>query len=503
MKRFFWTVAILGISFIILFVMSPLNRAQAQENVRKAVVSGQFYPGQAATLKKLIADYFSKITVAPDPAIKSIIVPHAGYPYSGPVAAYAYKAIQGLEVETVIIVGFSHRTPLREIYVDDHDAYETPLGKVPINRPIANEIRAFHPALQDKPRGEMTEHSIEVQVPFLQESIKKLSIVLVYFGDQSYENAQILADALTKVVEKHRVLIVISTDLSHFHEDAEARKLDHQLIALVKDADPKKLFMADMSRQVEACGIGPLITALMLQEKMGWAKPELIHYANSSDVTGDKTSVVGYATFAITGSAEKKPSANNAEIKSESQQKSDLTRDEKKKLLQYVRAVLESHFDKTKPAPAIGVKSPVLDESRGVFVTLKENGNLRGCIGQIVTDVPILKNLKEMALSAALHDPRFPPVKQTELKDIDIHVSLLTIPKPIGSYKDIRLGIDGIVVRNGYKGGVFLPEVATETGWNQETFFRHCAIDKAGMNEKELANAQISAFQTDSFGEKD
>lgn len=229
--------------------------------------------------------------------------------------------------------------------------------------------------------------------------------------------------------------------------------------------------------------MGPVLTALLLAKEMSWQKPALIKYANSGDVTGDRSSVVGYGAFAIRGS-----SAPAAE-------------DNGKTLLDYARAVLKAHFSANakEPKPPEG---KFFEEKRGVFVTLKKNGQLRGCIGQIVSDRPVKTNIREMALAAALQDPRFPPVTADELDKLDIHISLLTQPQKIRSYKDIRLGVDGIIVSHGWKKGVYLPEVATETGWDQKTFFESCALEKAGLSHEELPQAEIEAFQTEGFGKE-
>lgn len=470
-------------------MMAPFHSQAEKHFCRKATLAGQFYPASPATLKKEIAGYLAKASSTTDSNVKALIVPHAGYPYSGPVAAEAYKTVAGQKFDSVIVIGFFHRIPLAGIFVDTADSYETPLGKIPVDTVLANEIREQNSRLQEVVKSDFSENSLEVQLPFLQEVIPNLKIVPIYMGMQTPENAKILADAIAKSIEGKNVLVVASSDLSHYHPDAEARDMDKKLITLVETSSISALYQLDQDRQIEACGIGPITTVLYLAQKMSWENPMLIRYANSGDITGDYSGVVGYSAFKFLGAG------SNDKISSE------LSATDKQKIVKYVRSALENHFDPKKLKPILDVTSPVLNEHRGVFVTLKENDELRGCIGQIIATQPVKENLHDMALAAAFEDPRFDPVTAQELGRIDIHVSILTIPQPVQSYKDIRLGMDGIVVKHGFRTGVFLPEVATETGWGQKEFFEHCAREKAGISERDFDKVQILTFQTDSFGD--
>jgi AmmeMemoRadiSam system protein A len=272
---------------------------------------------------------------------------------------------------------------------------------------------------------------------------------------------------------------VFSTDLSHFHPYDEAVPMDRKVIKLIEQGDVAELVQANQTGAVEACGLGPICTSLFLAKEMGWSGPALLRYANSGDVTGDHRSVVGYAAMAFTDSQ-------------------GLSAKDQKAILEYAHAVLKAKIQK-KPDPKLSVASSVLDEKRGIFVTLKENGRLRGCIGQILGQKPLRESIREMTLAAAFEDPRFPPVGSEELGDIKIHISFLTKPAPVKSYKDIRIGTDGIIVSHGWKKGVYLPEVATETGWDAKTFFTSCALEKAGIGQQDLEKTTIETFQTKGF----
>lgn len=497
----------LMLSAVVFAGIFVIGRSYAGENVRKPVVSGQFYPGDQAALKKEVDGFLKQSKSRPTPNVRALIVPHAGYPYSGQVAAEAYETIKGDRFDSVIVIGFSHRTPLEGVYVDVHDFYETPLGRVPVDKELANKIRDFNPVLRDVPVGGFTEHSVEVQVPFLQETVRDLKIVPIYMGAQTLGNARILSEAIAKAVGDRPVLVVASSDLSHYYPYDTAVAKDKLWVSLVEEGDLMKLALASDKRLCEACGIGPVMTVLLLRQHLGWNKPALVRYANSGDVTGDHKAVVGYAAMEMTHAMTPKvqPGGKGEALAAEmdENQKPELTAEDKKKILEYVRAYLEAYYANSPAEPVLDVKSRVLDEPRGVFVTLKKHGMLRGCVGRIVSNEPVRNCLKQMTMAAALHDGRFRPVSSDEVKDLDIHVSFLTPLAPIASYEDIRLGTDGIVVKKGWKSGVFLPEVATETGWDRETFFKQCAVEKAGLSEAELKQAQIFVFQSDAFGEEE
>lgn len=455
-----------------------------QENVRQAAVSGQFYPDDAATLEKKVNVFLSRARSKANEKVCGLIVPHAGYDYSGRVAAEAYRTVRGRKFDAVIIVAFLHRVSLPGVWVDTVDAYELPGGLVPVDQELAREIQKIHPLLQETYHGPLDEHSLEVQIPFLQAVIPGLKIVPVYFGSQDVSNIKILTKALKQIVKDRNLLIVATSDLSHFHPYDTAVRKDRRLIELVEAGDFDALCEASLNEEAEACGIGPILTMRQLAKEAGWSRPILLRYENSGDVTGDHRSVVGYAAFAF-------------------EKKASLGTGEKKDILDYVRGILKNALEGQGPVPVLRLEHPVLEEKRGIFVTLKKEKKLRGCIGQIWAQQPLRENLREMALAAAFEDPRFPPVGFEELDQIEIHISILTPPSPIQSFRDIRLGTDGIIVSCGGRKGVYLPEVATETGWNQETFFRSCALEKAGLREPELKKAVLEVFQTEGFGDEE
>ncbi len=270
-----------------------------QEQVRAAGVSGQFYPEDPQGLQKKVRQFLAAAGHVPDPDVRALIVPHAGYDYSGQIAAEAYKLVEGRQFDSVVIIAFSHRVFLQGVLVDDVAAYETPLGRVPVDRELVQEIQRLHPLFQSAMPGRFEEHSLEVQIPFLQETVPGLKIVPVYIGVQNITNITLLAEALAKTLAKRNVLVVATTDLSHFHSYEIASAKDRGLIAMFEKGNAKAIYNAYAQEEAEACGMGPVLTSILLAKKMNWAGPRLVRYANSGDVTGDRSSVVGYAAMAF------------------------------------------------------------------------------------------------------------------------------------------------------------------------------------------------------------
>ena len=269
-----------------------------QEKVRKAVVSGQFYPEEPELLKKRIRQFLTAAKGVPASDVRALIVPHAGYDYSGQIAAEAYKLVEGRKFDSVVIIAFLHRVFLQGVLVDDVAAYETPLGRVPVDRELVREIQMLHPLFRNAMPGRLEEHSLEVQIPFLQETIPGLKIVPVYIGVQNITSITILADALAKTLANRNTLVVVTTDLSHFHSYETASEKDKALIAMFEKGNAEAIYDAYAKEEAEACGMGPVLTSILLAKKMKWSGPRLIRYANSGDVTGERSSVVGYAAMA-------------------------------------------------------------------------------------------------------------------------------------------------------------------------------------------------------------
>lgn len=264
--------------------------------VRKSALAGSWYPADPNVLQANIANYFQMV---PEHRISGrimgLVAPHAGYVYSGQVAAHAYKQIQGRAFDAVIVIGPSHRIPFHGVSVYSRGGYETPLGVVPVDDRLADQIMAESQAVSATPHVHREEHSLEIQLPFLQAALGNFSFVPLLMGSQDRRTCEELAQAISSAAEGKNVLLVGSSDLSHFHSYDRAVQMDAVALAHL-DKMEHDAFLKDFENQAfEACGGGPAAVAMMVAEKLGAHRSKLLKYANSGDVTGDKRSVVGYA----------------------------------------------------------------------------------------------------------------------------------------------------------------------------------------------------------------
>jgi MEMO1 family protein len=263
--------------------------------LRKSVIAGSWYPGNPSVLIRHIEAFLNSIPDAEtEGEIVALIAPHAGYIYSGQVAAYAYKGIFRKKYDAVIIIGPSHRTSFHGVSIFSSGGYETPLGIVPIAVELANQIKKNSKFVSDIPVAHLQEHSIEIQLPFLQYVLGNFSFIPLVMGDQSASTCQDLAQAICDSMQGMKVLIVASSDLSHFHGYNEATKLDSIVLQYLKDSDALGLLDSLGSENAEACGGGPMAVAMLVAGKCGASHARVLKYANSGDVSGDKSSVVGY-----------------------------------------------------------------------------------------------------------------------------------------------------------------------------------------------------------------
>ena len=272
-----------------------------QNGIRRPVVAGTFYPGSASTLRAEIEEFLSNVEKVPvDGKIVAIIVPHAGYVYSGQVAAHAYKQIEGLHFDTVVMIGVSHRVPFRGAAIYKSGAYETPLGTVKVDDALASELMDQTDILEFHPDADAMEHSLEVQVPFLQVVLSNFKIVPILMRDWSGMISHAISDALAKVMKDKNVLLLASTDMSHFHPYKEAVSMDDVALTSIKRIDIEQLDDDLASGEAELCGAGGVIVTLMTAKKLDAEGIKILKYANSGDVTGDKSDgVVGYFSAMI------------------------------------------------------------------------------------------------------------------------------------------------------------------------------------------------------------
>lgn len=298
---------ILGVVFLALLVgfLGLVGDALAQsvgdKKIHENTGAGMWYPANPRDLRHAIDLYLSKANPSlPEGKVIAGIVPHAGYAYSGQVAAYAHKLIQNTSCKKVVLIGFSHRVPFRGFSVSQYAGYETPLGVAAIDQDFSKALLAASPQMKWIPQAEAQEHSLENQIPFLQTVMKDFNMVLVFMGEQDFHTSSLLARELVRLLENtHDAVILASTDLSHFHTDQQARTLDGEFIKHVREFAPEALAKAVASGASEACGAGPAIAAMLAARELGAKRSVILNYANSGDVTGDRRQVVGYLSAAL------------------------------------------------------------------------------------------------------------------------------------------------------------------------------------------------------------
>ncbi|NOY78081.1 MAG: AmmeMemoRadiSam system protein B [Calditrichaeota bacterium] len=491
-----------GIFF--LFVGSLWVSAFGQ-GIRPPGVAGQFYPADPQALSNQIDMYLRDAKDAHiQGKIVALIAPHAGYVYSGWVAAYSYKQLVGRHYDTVVLVGPSHVEyfPFTSVY--PRGGYRVPLGVLKVDAKMARKIADYDPSIQLSTRGHLQEnlphkeHCLEVQLPFLIKVLKgPFKIVPIIMGDQDYHKCKVLGEAIAKAARGKNVLIVASSDLSHYYPYEQAEELDHKLINYVKKYDYKGLARALERREVEACGGGPIVATMIAAKKLGAKRVKILDYRNSGDTAGTKSRVVGYmAAVFYQPVSQKKKDPVGIDL--------GLTPAEKQKLLHIAKVTIESVVQ-GKSVPKFTVKSKRLREKRGAFVTITENHRLRGCIGYILPVKPLYQTVREVAEEAALHDPRFMPVRPSELQKLHIEISVLTVPKVLKNkdLSQIKIGRDGLIIRkDGYQ-GILLPQVATDYNWNRLEFVEE-TCRKAGLprNAWKDPDTEILYFSAEVFGEE-
>jgi AmmeMemoRadiSam system protein B/AmmeMemoRadiSam system protein A len=479
--------------------------------VREAVIAGSWYPGDPEDLAADIDGYLEGAeTSAIDGEIVALISPHAGYMYSGPVAAHAYAHLRGRTYDTVIVVAPSHRFGFRGASIFGGDGYETPLGIVPVDREVADALTDRSRGLAYEPRAHAAEHSLEIQVPFLQRVLGDFSIVPIIMGDQSEDGVRTLAGRIADVVKARsatkRMLIVASTDLSHFHDYDRAVALDSVVLERVGGFDPEGLLAALAAGECEACGGGPMAAVMMAARELGASRSTVVKYANSGDVTGDHSQVVGYMAAVVTrkagGGAEgERPEGRKDEDAGGAAPYEGLNDEERRELLALARGAIEAAVS-GQSAPRSTLASSALDTECGAFVTLHKDGRLRGCIGYVRAVKPLRSTVAEMAVQAALHDPRFPAVTADEVPGLDIEISVLSPLEEVDDVSAIEVGRHGLIVQDGARSGLLLPQVATEQGWDRDTFLDHTCL-KAGLpaGSWKREGVTVLRFTAEVFGE--
>ena len=469
--------------------------------VRPATQAGRFYDGDPQRLSHEVDSFLA--LHAKDRQYKDVaalIVPHAGYYFSGNVAATAYMSLpKDKAYKRIFLLGPSHHEWLDGASVNtEADYYATPLGQVKVDRETTRKLTAADSVFSYRPEAHDREHCLEVQLPFLQRFFTLHSslftkevppIVPIIISTNDFRKLKQMAEALKPYFTDEN-LFIVSSDFSHYPSYEDACKVDAKTGKAVESGDVET-FIATIDSNAKsgirnlatsACGGFPIITLLLMMDKQYEVKHLL--YQNSGDIDDhDLSRVVGYHAFAILRGEEKTFS---------------LSDEEKRTLKEIAYNSIKDSLDGkgvTVANSSLFTLHSSLKEKCGAFVSLHKQGRLRGCIGHFGEDTPLYEIVAEMARAAAFEDPRFSPLHREELDDIDIEISVLTPMRRIQSLDEFELHRHGIYIRKGYRSGTFLPQVADEVNWTKEEFVSHCAQDKAGIGWDGWKDAELYVYE--------
>jgi AmmeMemoRadiSam system protein B/AmmeMemoRadiSam system protein A len=476
-------VIVFAFFFVSLFALQSFS----SENIRMPVWEGKFYPATQSKLKQTIERLTQKAkrtstNIPPNKELKAIILPHAGYIYSGSTAAYASLVLSEKQFKKVVLIGPDHRIGFRNGAISNANGYQTPLGLIRFHRDV-NLLKKSN-LYQTIEKHYDIEHSLEVILPFLQYYIKDFKLIPIVMGHPP--DIDVYADSIEPLLDPD-TLLVVSSDLSHYLPYSEAVVRDKETIDLIIYDKPNKLKIKDN----RACGKTPILILMEIARRQNW-KPVLLDYTNSGDTAGDRSRVVGYAAIAYFSGPTLSQKQGQVLV--------ELAR----------RTIMKKLNQKTLPDEtrqlSAALKDSCYNDHCGTFVTLKIDGRLRGCMGSLTSNESIRTGIKRNALNAAFGDPRFPPLTADEFEDVDIEVSILTKPQPLEytDYTNLRLklrkNIDGVIIRKGRAFATFLPQV-----WKQlqqpDLFLSHlCA--KAGLSADSWKNTklEILTYQVQYFG---
>ncbi len=475
---------IIFVYMIIIILFSSFNCKSKtislnNDKIRKPAVAGSFYPSDKNQLKKMINKYLSEVKIDKNEKrqLKALIVPHAGYIYSGPIAASGFALLKGQSYKKTFIIGPSHRVYLDKASIPQVDFYETPLGLIKLSNLVYKLLNEN--CYEYNPEAHYEEHCLEVEIPFLQTVMNDTEIIPIVVGSS---NINEITDSIINKIDQD-TFIIVSTDLSHFHSYNDALALDNKCVNCILKNDLTGIY------NQEACGIHPIIILMNIAKHFGW-EAKLLDLRNSGDTAGTKDRVVGYAAIAFYEN-----------------EKKDISLSDKDKNILFELARTAIINKNTNLNISKYKLSKALLEKRGCFVTLNLNNELRGCIGYINPLKPLYQAVIDNAFNAAYRDYRFNPVSNKEIKNLKIEISVLTIPKKINyTSKDELFKIlipekDGVIIIKNNKSATFLPQVWDKLP-EKELFLEHLCL-KAGIDydEFEIDKPEVLIYKVFAFHE--
>jgi AmmeMemoRadiSam system protein B/AmmeMemoRadiSam system protein A len=457
---------------MLLMVLFPSACSAA---VKEPAVSGSFYPADRKKLEADLEKYLAQPGGTPeDGRLLALVAPHAGYVFSGGVAGHAYARLKGKDIRTVIMLGPTHYAAVNGAVIYGGSGLRTPLGIVKVDESLARTLASDKAGVRLADEPFEKEHSLEVQLPFLQKTLKDFSVVPILIGRMTGESYRHLADQIATILKRdEKAIVVISTDLSHYHDSKTAGIKDRRVLDAVERLASGDLERLLVSGEGEACGGGPVLYGMAAARGAGATEARLYKYADSSDAFGDKSRVVGYGALGFYN----KP----------------LSAPVREEILRLAREAVASQV-LGKPLPEWQGGDPRLKADGAAFVTLKEkNGRLRGCIGSIQAFTSLHNSVVQNAVAAASKDPRFRPVRPEELPGLDLEVTVLSPMEPVSGSGEIEVGRHGVYLEASGRSSVFLPQVPVEQGWNLATYLEELSL-KAGLKPDAWRSGRLYRF---------
>lgn len=486
---------------IFLWALISIYSLPAEKVVCSSLSSNGWYSASKNVLEHELEQYLREASVPDLSSVKALVVPHAGYRYSGNIAAYGYKALIRESFKRVVVIGPSHHHYLPGYSATSRaDAVETPLGRVQIDRAFVEELLRT-PWFKEEASTDDVEHSLHIQYPFIQKTLKDIRVVPIMTGELDFEQIRKTAEVLKGLLDKD-TLIIVSSDFTHygpqfdyvpFEEDIpkNLEKLDMGAYAWMEKIDAEGFWEYCSKIGITVCGRTGI--TLLLNLLPPGVECHKLSYDTSGNKTNDYSHSVSYLSAAFTGNSD-----------SSGEQKKTLTPNEKKALLAMARKSLTEFLMNSKEpqeAHSSEMLTPGMKAVRGAFVTLHQKGELRGCIGEIFPRRPLYEAVKEHAVNSGVYDNRFEPVRLEDLPSLEFEISALTVPQRMDSYRKILLGKHGVVLRKEGRSAVFLPQVAREQGWDIETTLEALSR-KAGLPGDAWKNqAEFLVFEAEVFSE--
>ncbi len=500
---------IVSIVLAIILMMNSCNGQTREPVVRPATQANRFYDGNAQRLSQEVDSFLALHRGSADSRrVAALIVPHAGYYYSGNVAASAYMALNPKQpYKRIFLLGPSHHEWLDGASVNtEADYYATPLGNVKVDRETGmaltttdgTDLTDSEKVFFYRPEAHDREHCLEVQLPFLQRRLGDVPpIVPIIISTNDFRKLSRMAEVLKPYFTDEN-LFVISSDFSHYPRYEDAYEADGKTGKAIESGDVGRFIAAieenarsgKRNLATSACGEFAIITLMLMLDSIYEVKH--LMYQNSGDIGDtDHSRVVGYHSFAIlrNGDGGSGQTRTNTDFV--------LSDGDKKVLKEIALQSIKDSLDGKSVSVRVSQMQeyPMLSKKCGAFVSLHKHGHLRGCIGHFGEDTPLYEIVAEMARAAAFEDPRFMPVSREELDDIDIEISVLTPMRRIQSLDEFELHRHGIYIRKGYRSGTFLPQVADEVNWTKEEFVGHCSQDKAGLGWNGWKDAELYVYE--------